>query len=268
MLIMTDQEFEEYLDNVTNGKQIFELGDEDFKSLGEKISSFSPSEAMGGKDLATLFAPFKTDNAQYRKYPPERTSEHRTPPSDMKKIYFYHFDVTDEGEFQAELTVHIRNSQDIDSQIQDIVNSQANTTFESTSNIDEVKWDDYCYLVFFVNNSGWDHIDYEGANFSLHFFAFKDSSGIEYHANRSFFGARELKVSRQADGTRHRKVLVVENHQRYPDGTPREKGAAADNYKFDIYYRVPFKPPLMVGENEKKMTIILDPGGQNTGPPD
>lgn len=140
-----------------------------------------------------------------------------------------------------------------------------------TRNPDDVEWKGPCFLAFAMDAKGWSFVDEAGTdrrvNKSLFFHEVDlphGTSKIPHRKNETFFGARTLGP--KADGTLL-PVLVVDNHNmKYGTSRSRRAGDEPDHYKFDIYFHVGFNPPIGKGADEKKLTLVIDPTGKNTGP--
>jgi hypothetical protein len=139
---------------------------------------------------------------------------------------------------------------------------------------DDVEWNRPSYLAFTLDAENWSFFDEKKGkkriNKSLYFNKVtlpKGGNRIEHRKNTSFFNAETLQPG--VDGV-DLPILQVQNHhlkygrkrRRRPDECDKW-----DHYKFDIYFRVGFQPPL-TDENgdERKLTLVIDPTGKNTGP--
>lgn len=80
---------------------------------------------------------------------------------------------------------------------------------------------------------------------------------FDFDKNRAFYDSQAFDIGR------HGKAVACCNFiTRNQDGDMLEYGKKQD-FSFNIYLRVPFS---LSGLDEKKITIILDPDGQNQGP--
>lgn len=140
---------------------------------------------------------------------------------------------------------------------------------EKSDNPDDINWDRPSYLALAVDAEGWDFFDEPRSdkcvNRSLYFNEASPSgggSGASHCKNTTFFNAITLR-----DGV-DLPILQVENHHlKY--GTKRRREARDrddwDYYKFDVYFQVAVQPPAG-GTDARKLTMVIDPTGKNTGP--
>lgn len=152
-------------------------------------------------------------------------------------------------------------------------------------NPDDVCWDGPSVAAFTLDAEGWNFFDHwdgdKWVNRSLYFHKVKLPKGgkkVDHRKNETFFRAKTLRPpppSEPQSGAVYPKlpVLRMENHHlKYGVIARRPRNASdrdkLDHYKFDIYFRVGFKPALMCPEQneERKLTLVIDPTVTNTGP--
>lgn len=143
------------------------------------------------------------------------------------------------------------------------INARPSTTIKNPPklpdhNFNNIVWQRRSYIVFFLDEEHW-HFHKKGNGNSAIFF----NEGKESTPNHTFYDGMDLTINMPdgAGGTTPRSAVAMINHMK-----ENEKGDILYNgsqkFVFDIYLRVVFAQP-----DPNRLTVILDPGGTNQGPP-
>jgi hypothetical protein len=140
----------------------------------------------------------------------------------------------------------------------------ANQNIEST-NFERMAWNFPCYITFVVDKDDWKFYQRTREHHDpLKFLEIKDlESGPSqpYDQNKSFYDGKIITVKRP-DGKKRNAVRCV-NYLRNENGDLLQPGETRD-YCFEIYLEAPFAVPQTP---VRHITILIDPDGQNQGPP-
>ena len=248
------------------------------------------------KLLLTVGGRYEGPNSQlYTEYPPNEMVSH---PFKPEKLYFYYFKFDTNGAlvsrvFSANINT---NSNYTDS---DHINEIKNDILDRVKswvdknpigqqaigkgdlkyiNPDEVIWNRPCYLAFMLDEEDWSFYQHKNKNRTLHFSkqiiprqigdiqTTGESCSNKY---KCFCNSEIIKLSKK-----HSILLVENRHISYATGEIRKYGDEnPDVYKFDLIFRVSTSPKTHIdpqnrtAENEKKITMVIDPTGTNFGPP-
>ncbi len=191
------------------------------------------------------------------------------PRKQMEQAHFYYYQLQADGSISARVyTIDIATGSidDFRGHIRTwISDSSGSDPAFKGSDPEAVEWTCPCFVIIYMDNSGWSFVDQPGdaaKNDSLHFFKDTSNPRIKRIGNGSFFNSRSYDFDRGKGETA--RCLVVENHHfKGPNGKPRRNGDPEDAFKYDIFFRVKLNTP---NESDKELVLVIDPGGKNTGP--
>ena len=187
------------------------------------------------------------------------------PRPNMECTYFYYFGMSSTNKMRTFLyetsgTKQLPTS-DLENQIADAI---AGGPKSNSKNIDNVSWNKPSFLAFFFDIPNWEFLGDDGKsqNRALYFLE-TGYEGNQTDCNETFFEAETVAVK---VGSKECRLLVVKNfHFKAAKGAdrykPRVAGDREDHYKFDIFVQIPIEH-----DSGKKLTLVIDPGGRNTGP--
>lgn len=127
-------------------------------------------------------------------------------------------------------------------------------------NFNNIKWRGISYVAIMLDEGSW-YFDVDGPETGA--IEFKPEEGGE--PNHSFFDGKDLTVSvlnRVHNRYESRRVILFINHfKKNVHGEPVEVLADSQDFLFDVYSLVEYS-----GQADRKLRVILDPGGTNQGP--
>ncbi len=136
------------------------------------------------------------------------------------------------------------------------------------TNFEDMVWRGPCWITMVIDNPGW---EFYSENFHNHDpMIFRKSKEVienghpvpkEFHENWSFYDALKFVLDGGSGG---RSAVRCINYFKFDqDGNDIGTGQSR-NYCFELYLQVPF----YTRGRTQKVTILIDPDGQNQGPPD
>jgi hypothetical protein len=147
----------------------------------------------------------------------------------------------------------------------DLFNSAASGN-AANQNFEDMKWWRSTYLTFVIHNPGWSFYwrDDDRRHNPIRFLRRKDA--IEhptdlYQDNHCFFDALKPFELDDGNGELHSAFRCI-NYVVDENGFPLQK-KQVHRYCFQIYLEAPF----LLNGREEKITMLIDPDGQNQGPP-
>ncbi len=236
------------------------------ESGGEIAESITPAGEV-------LLAPRWSKAPNGLQYPGEATFD--APPADcpqqaLQGTYFYYFAFDPHSMRSIGYIYHSRKNATAADYNKWIANARKRRAAgDKSDNPDDTKWEGPSYLAVAIDAEGWDFFDEKRGgkyvNKSLYFSEADPSDearSVSHCKNATFFNAVTLREGVDLP------ILQVENHHlKY--GTKRRRETTDrddwDHYKFDIYFQVGVEPPAG-GTDERKLTMVIDPTGKNTGP--
>lgn len=203
------------------------------------------------------------------------TRQPRYPRPSIFAVHFYYLTLGPDGGIKATEYRHSQKNEissvDLEKIAKDLAIDARNGVEPHEVGFKNMSWDNPCYICFMMDAGDWEfHFADEGKTSidALHL-----SSRIGgYYANRTFYNGSHYNFNLAAPGDApiNRTVLWCENHHLTGglENRPRENGDAPENYKLDLIFRVRHDPPLYdPNGQELRETVVVDPGGTNTGPP-
>jgi hypothetical protein len=141
-----------------------------------------------------------------------------------------------------------------------------------TGGFQDIKWERKSYLAFFIDEASWTLRSTNGVRFPT------DKDGVPGTPNHSFFDALPLPLTMPIRRPRpggpyndQRSALVCINHMKADDagrdigrdalGNPLPPPQETQLFHFEMVFDV------LLENGTRGMTVILDPDGQNLGPP-
>ena len=203
-----------------------------------------------------------------RRYPGDRTFDGK--PSEvanraMEYTYFYYVGMSPRGSLRTLLYSKGGTPSlpvgDLEGWIRDAKGAASQATLRE---IDDVHWEGPSYLVVLIDMPNWHLLgdDGSGQNRAVYFLE-TISRGKPTNRNETVFEAVTVPVV--VDGTTYRLAVAKNYHLKAERGANRYRerrgGDPDDHYKFDVYVRIPLEH-----DSDKKLTLVVDPGGRNTGP--
>lgn len=134
----------------------------------------------------------------------------------------------------------------------------------SGRNFRAIIWDDPCYVVLTIDNPGWQvYWGNDPDHNTIRFQRRKDVDGSAgpdlYKENFSFYDGDRIQFD--VDGQLYDAFQCI-NYVRDENGNLGRRQKR--DYCFEIYLQAPFE--TVVGDEEPRITILIDPDGQNQGP--
>ncbi len=232
------------------------------------------------RDCSKTFSYPGPSGRVYRYYPPSHPYPSNFPKPMGTEIRdnltFYYMSFDEHSSLTTRIFTGTVGARGYAQSITDWIKRARQNSWVASDDIEEHKWKAPGRLAFFLDDPAWALLDLNiggtvfGSN-SLHF-AHEEAPKLvldkedQPTSNESFFNARNEQV---LGGSTHERFIIVDNYHLTRDCEeptcvrPRKKSDKPDNYKYDLYYRAAVRGIL---PKDKRLTIVIDPGGRNTGP--
>lgn len=190
---------------------------------------------------------------------------------DPKAVYLIYLEFDSHGQLIVrQVNADLGRARDPSAIEQTLFNLAAGGTAHAT-NFEKMEWDQSTYLTFVINgknNPNWRFYwrDDDRRHNPIRFFRRKDSiprTGRIYQDNNSFFEGRVFELD-DGNGNKHHAFRCI-NFVCDEQGPLRQRQVL--HYCFQIYLEAPFRLPGGGQNSEKRITMLIDPDGQNQGPP-
>jgi len=246
-----------------------------FEKIEKKLVYF-------GGDTYTVF-----DERKYLSYPPCGNPDNNSPPPKFQMMAFFYLKIQNSSKitiryYEKPFKRRGYSKDEMNTFVDEKVAESRAAGPDADSIIpDEISWNFGGYVGFFLDNEEWNVIDIRDRRIGQRSLSFHvqnavaledDDSDIvvgnyQEHRNWSFYRAENIKLISDDTGRyvfveNHHNEIHVKNRRRDQDST------GIDKYKFDLAFEATVQDEAGEGDvaDKKRLLMIIDPGGRNTGP--